>query len=92
MIYDLPNEEQLFVEGEMMHKAENKFFIEQRMIRPNKDTIFMHQQIYNGKIGQDSTMQGKKLLQGANLELLKYKIAICTRNELQKLAIQNEPG
>jgi zinc protease len=72
-IYDLPNKEQLFVEGEMMHKAENKFFTERRMIRPDKDTIFMHQQIYNGEIGQDSTMQGKKLLQGMPLELLKYK-------------------
>ncbi len=72
-IYDLPNEEQLFVEGEMMHKAENKYFTECRMIRPDKDTIFMHQQIYNGEIGQDSTMQGKKSLQGMGLELLKYK-------------------
>ena len=72
-IYDLDNEEQIFIEGEMMHKSDNKFFTERRMIRPDKDTIFMHQQIYNGEIGQDSTMQGKKLLQGRSLEILKYK-------------------
>jgi len=72
-IYELPDKEQILVEGEMLHKAENKYFTERRMIRPDKDTIFMHQQIFNGTIGLDSTMQGKKQLSGSGLQLLKYK-------------------
>jgi zinc protease len=82
-IYDLPTEDQLFVEGEIKHKSENRFFTERRMIRPDKDTIFMHQQIFDGSIGQDSTQQGKKRLQGTNLELLKYKSPFVPEMEYQ---------
>lgn len=72
-IYELPDKNQLMVEGEMLHKDDDRYFTERRMIRPDKDTIFMHQQIFNNNIGLDSTMQGKKKLIGRELQLLKYK-------------------
>jgi len=72
-IYELPNDEKMLVDGVMLHKAEDKYFTESQMIRPDKDTIFLHQQIFDGTNGLDSTMQGKKMLLDKDLELLKYK-------------------
>jgi predicted Zn-dependent peptidase len=72
-IYELKDDEQLFVEGIMLHKADDKFYSESHLIRPKKDTLFIQIEIYNGIQGMDSTRQEKKILQGIPLELLKYK-------------------
>ena len=72
-IYQLAAGEQLFIEGQMLHKSEGKYFSLSRMIRPKMDTIFLNQEIYDGVQGQDSSAQLKKSLKDTELELLKYK-------------------
>jgi len=72
-IYELATGEQLFIEGQMLHKSEEKYFSQSRMIRPKIDTVFLNQEIYDGVQGQDSTAQLKRLLKSTDLELLKYK-------------------
>jgi len=72
-IYELPNDEKMFVDGQMVHKADDKYFAESYMIRPRKDTLLLSVEIYNGGVGIDSTMQGRHVLQGLSLDLLKYK-------------------
>jgi zinc protease len=72
-IYEIQNQDQMFVEGIMIHKSDDKYFSESHMIRLKKDTLLLSQEIYNGSVGMDSSMQGRKKLQGTALELLKYK-------------------
>jgi zinc protease len=72
-IYEMPNTENIFIDGMMLHKSDDKYFSESYMIRPKKDTLFLSREIYNGVSGMDSSMQGRKILEGTALELLKYK-------------------
>jgi predicted Zn-dependent peptidase len=72
-IYEIQNQEQFFVDGIMIHKAEDKYFSENHMIRQKRDTLLLLQEKFNGTVGTDSTMQGFRMLQGQELELLKYK-------------------
>ncbi|RLD63822.1 MAG: hypothetical protein DRI95_11235, partial [Bacteroidetes bacterium] len=73
--YEMMGEE-FFIMGEIKHKATDNYYQHYSLIRPKKDTIFLNMQIYDGERGLDSTMQGKKLLSGNALELLKYKSTI----------------
>lgn len=72
-IYELATGNNLFVDGQMLHKSEDKYFEESRMIRPKKDTVFLNQEVFDGSLGFDSSMQQKKILKDLDLELLKYK-------------------
>ncbi|MFN8257470.1 MAG: insulinase family protein [Bacteroidales bacterium] len=72
-VYELSGGERILVEGQMMHKAENKYFEKTYMVRPKLDTVFLQQLVYDGVNGTDSSMYNKKKLQGAELEQLKYK-------------------
>lgn len=73
--YKMPGEE-LFIIGEIKHKAPNKYYQVFSLLRPKKDTIFINQQVYDGKKAIDRSMQGKKLLRGHKLELVKYKSVV----------------
>jgi zinc protease len=75
-LYELASGEKLLVEGQMLHGVGEKYYAEAHMIRHQRDTIFLSKEIFNGNLGIDSTMQGKKTLQGTGLELLKYKSPI----------------
>ena len=70
------NGEEFFIRGEINHKAPNKYYKNISLIRPKKDTLFLNRTVFDGENGMDSTMQGKKLLKGRQLELLKYKSII----------------
>lgn len=73
-VYYLPNENEKLIQGEFLHKDGNRYFSNLNLIRQKQqDTIFLHQQIYDGTVGRDSTMSGTKMLSGSNLRLLKYK-------------------
>ncbi|MBN2755604.1 MAG: insulinase family protein [Bacteroidales bacterium] len=73
-IYEM-NEQQIFIDGEILHKSP-KYLFDVSMIRPKKDTIFLHKQIFDGKIAFDSTMVEGKILEGNEFEILKYKSPI----------------
>jgi len=72
-IYELSSGEKLYIDGQMLHKAENKYFEQSQMIRPKKDTTFLNQLVFDGILGYDSSMQKRKMLKDTELELLKYK-------------------
>jgi len=72
-IYELVSGEKMYVEGQMLHKAENKYFSKSYMIRPKIDTVFLQQEVFDGSYGTDSSMYQKRKLQSTELEILKYK-------------------
>ncbi len=70
------NDEDFFVLGEIKHKSPNKYYQKFSLVRPKKDTLLLNILTYNQNAGTDSTMQGKKILNGKALELLKYKSTV----------------
>ncbi len=77
MVYNLPDGTNTIVEGEFLHQNGNKFLSVAHIIRPEfRDTVFLRRQIYDGKLGLDSTSTGSKLLSGNELKLLQYRAPI----------------
>ncbi|MCF6241336.1 MAG: insulinase family protein [Bacteroidales bacterium] len=70
------NNEDFFILGEIKHKSSNMYYQNFSLVRPKKDTLLLNILKYNQSLGTDSTMQGKKILNGTALELLKYKSAL----------------
>lgn len=76
--------EELFIIGEIKHKSPNKYYQVLSLLRPKKDTIFLNQQVFDGEKAIDRSMQGKKLLKGDTLELVKYKSVIVPETKYKK--------
>jgi predicted Zn-dependent peptidase len=76
--------EELFIIGEIKHKSPDKYYQVLSLLRPKKDTIFLNQQVYNGERALNRGMQGKKLLHGSKLELMKYKSIIVPETKYQE--------
>ena len=73
-IYEM-NDQKFFIDGRILHKQPNYLF-DISMIRPKKDTIFLHKQVFDGQNGFDSTMVEGKYLKGNEYKILKYKAAL----------------
>ncbi len=74
MLYKLEDGTNMEVRGNFLHQAGNKFASTANIHRAEQgDSIFLRQQIFNGKIGLDSTAQGSKILTGNALKLLEFQ-------------------
>jgi len=73
-IYEM-NNQKYYIDGKILHKKP-KYLFNISMIRPKKDTLFLHKQIYDGKNGFDSTMVEGKYLRNNEYKILKYKAAL----------------
>lgn len=87
--YEMSNDE-FFVKAILRHKAPNNYYKNISLIRPKKDTIFLNMEIYNGVNGIDSTMQGKKHVEGKALEILKYKSVIVPETHYRKWGFKSK--
>jgi len=86
----LMNDEEYHVLGEIKHKANGKYYQKFELIRPDLDTLLLNILIFNNEIGMDSTMQGKKILNGAELLQLKYKSYIIPETMYREWGFKNE--